>query len=139
MYSLVFSSFDQWFSVAVTCHSLGKFTFGREAAVFRWYISWKGKRLPDKDPHTTSVIWRSFIAAIFTHCWPFKSIVHDDPGTILTPIWSQFRTKSFGISSLCTTAVTSVRNCVLIASKSWTNIFLLVLPLLLTNWDLAYR
>ena len=52
----------------------------------------------------------SLAPTISTRASPCLSIVHDEDGTMLSPVWSQFRTSSGGISSIETVAVTSSRN-----------------------------
>ena len=48
---------------------------------------------------------------ISTRFDPFTSIVQDDPGTGLIPVWSQFKINSGGMSSISTTALISKINC----------------------------
>ena len=107
-YSLVLSSFNQWFGVQLSNQSLWNSTLGRQAVVFPVYINWGGNKSPLRVPHTTAVIcclspnrMSSILLA------PFWAIVHCYPGTIFIGVWSQVRTNSSRILSIFTTTNTS--------------------------------
>ena len=83
-----------------------------------------------------AVVWRlSLTPTISTWFVPFCSIVHAKDGTILIPVWSQFRISSAGISSIVTVAITSARNAFFSTAKSTGACLLLaVVAFLWTNF-----
>ena len=73
-------------------------------------MSCGGRNLPDNAPQNTTIICHlSPIPTSYLHS--FKSIVDDEPGMVLMPVWSQLKTNWGGISSISTTALTSMMNC----------------------------
>ena len=73
---------------------------------------------------------------ISTQFDPFASIVHDDPGTTLIPVSSQFKTNSRGMFSISTTVLISRTNCSFTALRFSTVTFAVELPLFLTKFIL---
>lgn len=68
------------------------------------------KKSLTKLPQKTAVIWHLSLTPIISTCFtPCLSIVEDERGTNLIPVWSQLRMSSGGISSMVTVAVTSTR------------------------------
>lgn len=115
-------------------HSGGNLYEGWQASVFPWYTSCTGKKSPVNDATNTEVIWRlSSRPPIPTLFDPHLFIVHDKAGTMLTPVWSQFSTRSGGISSIVTVALMSAKKISFIWSKSSTLTLTFVLAHLLTK------
>ena len=95
----------------------------------------EGRKSPERVPQNSAVICRlSFNPVNSTRLAPLWSIVQEDEGTILRPVWSQFKISSGGISSTATVVTTSSRNWALSSSNCSTRLLLLlVVPLRLTN------
>ena len=103
-------------------------------------ISCSGKNSPLNAPQKTAVICHLSSIPIISTCFePFTSIVHDDPGTMLIPVWSQLKINSGGTASISTTALMSRRNCSFTASKFSTVIFVVKLALCLTKLEKELR
>ena len=82
MYSTVVCSLAQWEGVNVTCQSLGKFVFGKQATVFPSYISCGGRKPPSNvAPNTAVICHLSSAPANETFFDPSFAIVQHPTGT----------------------------------------------------------
>ena len=92
-------------------------------------------------PQSTAVICLfSFAPTVSTPLEPRLTIVHDDDGIILIPVWSQFRTNSAGTSANVTMECTSSKK----SALNWLNcspenLLFVVVPFLRTNFILFKR
>ena len=120
---------DQWLSEWCTCQSSGNLWLGWHCSDFPWYRSCGGRTDPSNEHPKTAVIWRLSPRPVMDTCLlPFSAMVHSEQGTILTPVWSQFMIKHFGIMWSCTFVTIQFRKSSFSSSKYLGNFLAAFVP-----------